>query len=207
MRLRNPILMIVADPTSEAVRRAALAAEGGANAVQLRCPPEPTADQIAAFRLLKQICPTQTLLAINAHPSIIQELQPECVHLPEQGMGVAAVRALVAGRRILVGRSVHSVEKAKSAQDEGADYIVAGTIFASSSHPEIAPAGLNFLGRVCRAVRIPVIAIGGITPQNAPACIGVGAAGVAVRSGVLYARDPCGAARGYRTVLDGGPND
>jgi thiamine monophosphate synthase len=56
---------------------------------------------------------------------------------------------------------------ARAAEAEGADYLVAGTIFESPSHPGQPGAGIDFLRSVCEAVSIPVIAIGGITPENA----------------------------------------
>ena len=102
----------------------------------------------------------------------------------------------------MIGRSAHSIEAAIKAARIGADYLIAGTIFASHSHPAVAPAGLEFLRDVCAAVDIPVIAIGGITPVNAGDCIRAGAAGVAVMSPIMHADDPAGVARDYRAVLD-----
>jgi thiamine-phosphate diphosphorylase len=100
------------------------------------------------------------------------------VHLPERDLPVAAARRLLP-RPLLVGRSVHSPGAARQAEAEGADYVVFGPVFASGSHPGQPAAGLDALRRVAHAVRIPVLAIGGVDRERAAACRGVGAAGFA----------------------------
>ncbi len=84
-----------------------------------------------------------------------------------------------------LGVSVHSVPEAVQAQREGADFLIAGHIFPTGCKPGLSPRGLEFLGQVCRAVTVPVYAIGGITPQNAPLTIKAGAEGVCVMSGAM----------------------
>jgi len=111
------------------------------------------------------------------------------VHLPEHSISIAEARRQY-GANILIGRSIHNIDSALQAEINGANYIVAGTIFASNSHPGETPAGLDFLREVCASVTIPVIAIGGITPQNTPDCLAAGAAGVAVLSPIMRAKDP-----------------
>ena len=84
-----------------------------------------------------------------------------------------------------LGVSVHSVEQAVRAQQLGADFLIAGHIFPTDCKPGLPPRGLEFLGQVCRAVTIPVYAIGGITPENAPLAVKAGAAGVCIMSGAM----------------------
>jgi thiamine-phosphate pyrophosphorylase len=105
------------------------------------------------------------------------------VHLGEKSL---PVRILVDARRgrgpanFLVGTSCHSVDGAIRAAEEGSDYLFFGPLFATPSKVEFgAPQGLGKLAEVCRAVSIPVIAIGGITLENARACRDAGAAGIA----------------------------
>jgi thiamine-phosphate diphosphorylase len=100
------------------------------------------------------------------------------VHLPEDDLPPAAARALLGDRR-LVGRSVHSVEAARQAADEGADYLVFGPVFQTASHPGRPARGLEALAEVAAAVPIPVLAIGGIDAERARACREAGAAGFA----------------------------
>jgi thiamine monophosphate synthase len=104
-------------------------------------------------------------------------------HLPEN----------VPGRAL--GRSVHSVEAALRAELEGCEYVVAGSVFATSSHPGGPVGGVRLIEAVASAVRIPVIAIGGINAANARSCIDAGARGVAVISAIFDAEDPKQATR------------
>jgi len=99
------------------------------------------------------------------------------VNLPERDISVADARTLIGQR--LVGRSVHSVEAAVTAEREGADYVVFGPVWPSPSHPDEEPQGTSALATVARAVRIPVLAIGGVTLERAEECAGAGAAGYA----------------------------
>ncbi len=99
------------------------------------------------------------------------------VNLPEHDISVAAARTLL-GRR-LVGRSVHSVEGARLAEREGADFVIFGPIWESASHRGSTPAGIGALKRVAHSVRIPVLAIGGVTEARIAECHTAGAAGYA----------------------------
>lgn len=81
-----------------------------------------------------------------------------------------------------IGVSVHSVEEAVEACQNGADYLIAGHIFSTSCKPDVPPRGTEFLKNVCQSVSIPVFGIGGITPQNAPDVISSGADGVCIMS-------------------------
>jgi thiazole tautomerase (transcriptional regulator TenI) len=93
-----------------------------------------------------------------------------------------------------IGRSVHSVEAALRAEAEGCEYVVAGTIFPSTSHPGGEVAGVNLIEEIAKQIAIPVLAIGGITPHNAKRCLNAGARGVAVLSFLMDAADPKAAA-------------
>ena len=105
------------------------------------------------------------------------------------------------GSFLTKGYSVHSVEAAIEKQKKGADYIIFGHIYPTKSKPGLAPRGLAALKAVTSAVQIPVIAIGGITPQRVPECLQAGAAGVAVLSGVYEAEHPERAAKAYKQAL------
>lgn len=99
------------------------------------------------------------------------------VNLPERDIAVHDARALM--RHGLVGRSVHSVEAAQRAALEGADFVIFGPVWQSASHPGVPPVGLEALRRVAEAVRIPVLAIGGVTEARVADCLAAGAAGYA----------------------------
>ncbi|WP_165864552.1 thiamine phosphate synthase [Capsulimonas corticalis] len=190
--------MLVTEPHPHLEIIVSQAVMGGVDIVQWR-------DKDAGARplpsMLRQAA-WPALLIANAPAEIAARLGVDGRHLPEQSaVTVAEAReALCPSAR--VGRSAHSIAAAVAAQAEGADYVIAGTIFASRSHPEIAPAGLEFLREVCEAVSIPVIAIGGVLSERVADCLGAGAAGVAVLSPILLAADPCAAATEYRLALD-----
>ena len=99
------------------------------------------------------------------------------VNVPERDISAHDARALL--RQGLVGRSVHSVEAARRAEVEGADFVIFGPVWESASHPAGPPAGVEALHRVATAVRIPVLAIGGVTEERIPLCLAAGAAGYA----------------------------
>jgi thiamine-phosphate pyrophosphorylase len=107
-------------------------------------------------------------------------------HLGESSLPVAEARRLIEARRktregeFLVGVSCHSTVSARTAAEGGADYIFFGPIFPTPAKAAFgAPQGLARLAEVCRAVHVPVLAIGGITAENAAACWECGAAGIA----------------------------
>lgn len=106
------------------------------------------------------------------------------VHLGEKSISVADARDFVHDREInkdfVIGASVHSLEAAKAAEREGVHYVIFGPIFATPSKvPWGAPQGLERLKAISRALTIPVLAIGGITQENAADCYDHGASGVA----------------------------
>jgi thiamine-phosphate diphosphorylase len=196
-----PCLMLVTEPSPHLPQIVAEAVVGGVNIVQWR---DRRPDGYPPTR-------TESLAMLNAsHPALLLKNVGTVfrgipgvhgIHLPEGRLTVEASRCVLSPGG-LVGRSVHSVDTAREAAVQGADYLVAGTIFASPSHPDRPPAGLGFLRDVCAAVSLPVLAIGGVTPQNLKLCLEVGAAGVAVLSPIMRATDPQAAAQTYRAALD-----
>jgi thiamine-phosphate pyrophosphorylase len=106
------------------------------------------------------------------------------VHLGERSLAVEEAKRLVDSRGrggdFLIGVSTHSLGAARSAARDGADYIFFGPVFATPSKASYGPPqGLERLAEVCHAVSIPVLAIGGITPENTLSCLSAGTAGVA----------------------------
>jgi thiazole tautomerase (transcriptional regulator TenI) len=99
------------------------------------------------------------------------------VNLPERDVAVVDARALLGQRTI--GRSVHSLQAALEAERDGVDFVIFGPVWASESHAGIAAAGVDALKAVARAVRIPVLAIGGVTEERIAECHAAGAAGFA----------------------------
>jgi thiamine-phosphate diphosphorylase len=99
------------------------------------------------------------------------------VNLPERDITVADARAVLGQR--LIGRSVHSLQAAKEAEEDGADFVIFGPVWPSESHADSAPTGVEALADVASALRIPVLAIGGVTQDRIAECHAAGAAGFA----------------------------
>ncbi len=130
-----------------------------------------------------------TQILINDRLDIAVAAGAAGVHLGEDSLPVAAVEAWrqdfirergQAGGDFIVGVSCHSTAAAVEAERDGANYVVFGPVFATPSKAEFGlPQGLERLAEVCRAVRIPVLAIGGVARENAAGCFRAGAAGIA----------------------------
>jgi thiamine-phosphate pyrophosphorylase len=147
----------------------------GATIVQLRAPAMTAREleQEAASLVPKASVP----VVVSSRCDVALAAGAAGVNLPERDIGVAAARTLLGQR--LVGRSVHSVESAIAAENEGADYLIFGPVWESPSHPDDRPRGIRALAEVARAVRIPVLAIGGVTEERVNVCADAGAAGYA----------------------------
>ena len=150
----------------ETARRAVAA---GATVVQLRVK-APTAEVVARGAGLAELGVT---FVVNDDVNAAVALGANGVHLGQDDVGAAQARA----RGLLLGRSVTTLEEALAAD---ADYLGAGPVWETPSKTDAAaPIGLAGLRAICAAVRVPVVAIGGIDPSNAGDCIAAGAAGVA----------------------------
>lgn len=126
--------------------------------------------------------------SLHSYIDIAETLKAKDIHLP-----IAVLRKFPGHIRQnfqTVGVSVHSIEEAAEAEKLGADYVIAGHIFETQCKPGLAPRGLEFLKRVCDAVKIPVYAIGGIKSENIDTVLKSGASGVCVMSGFMSCRDP-----------------
>ncbi len=168
---------------------ASQAAAGGANVVQLREKDLPSGDLYDLAASLRAALGGRALLLVNERADVALAAGADGVHLPERSLPGKAVRDIV-GDSFIVGRSVHSVDAAVRAEAEGADFVEIGTIFETASKPGAEPAGVELIGAVARAVRTPVVAIGGITVENAAGVIEAGAGGVAIIGAIMDADDP-----------------
>jgi thiamine-phosphate pyrophosphorylase len=146
---------------------------------------------------VRQATPGRALLLVNGPLDAAVVAEADGVHLPESAGLVRRPR-----EGFLVGRSVHSLEAARRAEAEGADYLVAGPVYETRSHPGREPAGLSLIEGITRRVRVPVLAIGGVNAGRVDEVVRAGASGVAVISAVLAAADRRAAAGDLRRALD-----
>lgn len=167
----------------EGVRRAMAA---GVDWVQIREKDLSTRALVAAVRnAVTAVAGSNTRVLVNDRLDVAVTESAGGVHLGGESIPVDAVKRwcsinanLPAG--FLLGRSCHSLEEAQDAERAGADYVFFGPVFETPAKMKFGPPqGLEKLGDVCRALRIPVLAIGGISTDNAGNCFAAGAAGIA----------------------------
>lgn len=180
--------------------RRVLRAGGPRVALHLRGPRTSAA---RLYDLARTLLPTAeetgARLFVNDRVDLALVLPLGGVHLGERSLPVGVARALLGP--VWIGRSVHGGPAAREATEEGADYLVVGTVFATPSHPEREPAGPERVRDVRALTGLPLLAIGGVTPERVAAVVDAGAWGVAVLSGVWEAPEPEGAVEGYLEAL------
>ena len=177
------------------------AVKGGVNLVQLREKDLPGGELLNLAKRLRKVTAGSASLFINDRVDIAIACGADGVQLGEKAMPVEAARK-VAGDGLLIGRSVHSLEGAVEAEAEGADFLLVGSIFPTSSHGGGEPTGPQLLPRIADRTGIPLAGIGGITATNLREVIAAGAAGVQVIRAILDAEDPEQAAAELKAALD-----
>jgi thiamine-phosphate pyrophosphorylase len=175
------------------------AIQGGATAVQLRAKVATTREMVALGQALLAITrPASIPLIVNDRLDVALAIEADGAHVGQDDLPAAMARQILGPERIL-GVSAETVAQAQQAERDGANYLGVGDVFGTPSKPDAgSPIGIDGLAATVRAVALPVVAIGGITLDNAPAVIAVGAVGVAVISAVVGAADPAAAARQLR---------
>jgi thiamine-phosphate pyrophosphorylase len=139
-------------------------------------------------------------LFVNDRIDVARAIRAHGVQLGSRSLPIADARPLL-GRGAWIGYSAHSAEEAAAAALSGADFVVVGTIFATPTHADHTPAGIARITACRSAVDVPVVAIGGVTPQRVGELKEAGAYGVAVLGGVWHAADPTAAVIGYVAEL------
>jgi thiamine-phosphate pyrophosphorylase len=178
------------------VKKAGLAVEGGADWVQVREKDMGVADLVRLVRRIVQVARGRAKVVVNGPLQAAIEGGADGVHLPESA-------DMVRHHGMIVGRSVHEPAAASVAEEEGADYIVAGPVFATPTHAGVNPLGLGLITDIAERVAIPVVAIGGINAHRAAGVIVTGASGVAVVRAILESPDPRREARVLREAMEG----
>jgi thiamine-phosphate pyrophosphorylase len=152
-------------------------------------------------QMLAEILPGRCLLVVNDRVDVALAVGAGAVQRTSMSLTVREIKGIVKSD-LLVGASVHSLEESVEAESAGADWLTFGPIYDTpSKRPYGPPQGLAALERVTRAVRIPVVAIGGITPERVGEVRSAGAHGVAAISAILAADDPPGAVRRFLEAL------
>jgi len=187
----------------EDVLRAALA--GGATCVQVREKAMASGALLARARAVARIAHEAGALAIvNDRPDLALLAAADGVHVGQDDLAPHEARRIVGPDR-LVGVSTHSLAQARAAVEAGADYLGCGPMYATETKPQAVVPGPALCAEVTRAVRVPVMAIGGITPTRAPEVAAAGARWVAVSASVCGADDPEAEVRRLRAAAKKAP--
>jgi thiamine-phosphate pyrophosphorylase len=161
--------------------------EGGVDLIQLRGKNESVGELMDMSGELHELTQkSSTPLIVNDHAEIAKRVAVEGVHVGQDDDSIQIARRK-ADREILVGKSTHSLEQARAAQREGADYIGFGPIFSTATKPDYTPIGLNEISRVYAEVNVPIFCIGGINIDNLQSVIDAGARRVVMVSALLRA--------------------
>ncbi len=189
----NPLLYLITDhqqfrsSSSENSSRQlqleaiALAAQAGCQLIQIR-------EKDLSVRELREFTNSAKALAsphgakilVNDRVDVALAVSADGVHLRANSVPVTEVRKIVSQEIFLIGVSTHSITEAQTAEAGKADFIVCGPVYPTPSKSSFGePLGLQKFAEICRAVRIPVLALGGITIHNFAAPLAAGAAGIA----------------------------
>lgn len=165
-----------------------MAIDGGVKAIQLRGKNLSAKELLKIGERLRHLTHIESVkLFINDRIDVAMAIQADGVHLGQNSMPVKLARE-TSGDRFIIGVSTHSLKEAMDAEVGGADFITVGPIFETESKLRYgSPVGLTTLADVCRKVKIPVFAIGGISIERVNSVMKEGAHGVAVISAILKA--------------------
>jgi thiamine-phosphate pyrophosphorylase len=186
----------------ETARIVEAALEGGATVIQLRKKSMPMSEQYRLALALRTLTSEhEALLIINDHPDLAIAADADGVHLGQDDLPPDAVRALPGFEGRLIGRSTHSLEQARAAIDEGADYIAVGPVYPTPTKAGRPAVGTGLVSEVAAIADRPFVAVGGIDHDNAPEVVEAGARAIAVVRAVYDAIDPAESARRLHELI------
>jgi len=177
---------------------------GGADAIQLREKNTPDDVFLAMAAELRELTDEMgRLLIINDRPDIAAIVGADGVHLGQEDLPINETRRLIRPGSI-IGRSCHSVQDARNAINEGADYVALGPMFQTrtKNRTPVGPALLEEFAEAFTEISLPVVAIGGIDATNVEQIVRRGARCIAVCGAINSAENPQAAAREIRTTID-----
>jgi thiamine-phosphate pyrophosphorylase len=185
--------------------RVAAAIAGGAGIVQYR---DKAADAVTAQRRARIVLAAcragDALCIINDDPALAAELGADGVHLGRDDGDLAAARRLLGPRRLIGISCYDRLELAQAAVAAGADYVAFGSLWPSETKPGAVRASLELLRQASSVLQVPIVAIGGITRDNAGAAVAAGAHCVAVLRDLFADPDPRAAAQVISAACEGG---
>lgn len=201
-RLSDGGLYAITDgPRSDLIDACTRALQGGAALLQYRDKTSDHARRRAEARELVALCADYGVpLIVNDDVDLAVAIGAPGVHLGEHDRDIASARVHLGADTIIGVSCYDSIELAREAAKNGANYLAFGAFFDSPTKPHARRAAPDLL-RAAKPLGLPLVAIGGITPDNAPALIEAGADFLAVISGVFGRADVCAAAQAYKKLF------
>lgn len=171
---------------------------GAARIFQVRAKDVPSGEYLRVVeQVVAMVHPVGGMVLVNDRPDLAAIAGADGVHLGQDDLPIDAAWKILGPGKV-VGLSTHTVHEAADAETLGADYVAFGPIYATTTKESLhAPRGLTMLREVRARVRVPIVAIGGITVENARDVIGAGADAVAVISAILGAENAEAATRAF----------
>ena len=194
MKTFDSSLYFITDSTGydeeEFLRRTEAALKGGATLVQIREKDKSTRDYMALADKVHEVTRKYNVpLIIDDRIDVAMAVGSEGVHLGQSDMPVHIARKIL-GDDIIIGATAKTVEQAKEAYEQGADYLGVGAIYPTTTKVKTVLTSTETLDKICKAVPIPVNAIGGLNKDNIDVLKGIGIAGICVVSAIMKANDP-----------------
>jgi thiamine-phosphate pyrophosphorylase len=181
------------------------AVRGGCRIVQYREKIKGTRQMIEEATEIKRICDKTAIFLVNDRVDVALAVDADGVHLGQEDMDITVARRLL-GKK-LIGITVHDVREAMEAEKNGADYLGVSPIFATGTKKDAGrPCGVETITKVRAAVKIPIVAIGGINKKNAPEAIRAGADSVAAISAVVCSDDVEESVRDFIRIISESKN-
>lgn len=178
------------------------ALKGGVTCVQLREKDMDDSDFLEEAKDIGALCRQYSVpFIINDNVEVAIACGADGVHVGQEDMAAGEVRRRV-GDNLILGVSVHTVEEAREAVQNGADYLGLGAVFPTSTKADVDQMPDDMLQAICDAVDVPIVAIGGINRNNIGKLAGSGVDGVALVSAIFSASDIEGACRELRKLAE-----
>ena len=175
--------------------------DGGVTMIQLREKSLDAGKFLEEAKELQALCRERHVpFIVNDNVDIAKAMNADGVHVGQDDMAALDARAKLEPDK-LIGVSAHTVEEALLAEKQGADYLGVGAVFPTSSKSDVGEMSYETLKAICKAVSIPVVAIGGISGENVGKLAGSGICGVAVISAIYAAKDVKAAAADLKTTV------
>lgn len=204
-KLPSPPLYLIADPARCPAGRflptLEQALSAGVRWVQLRAK---TLDQAAYLALAREALALtlahEAKLLLNGEPALLDEIQADGIQLSASRLAALQGKALEPHTGLL-GASCHNLAELQAGEAAGADFALLSPVYPTASHPGAPTLGLDHFAELVRQTRVPVLALGGLSPARVPELMKAGAAGIAVLGGILEADDPKQAVAAYLAAL------